>query len=236
MVSVLEVFSTMSLSTLILSVVLLLVFIVAVIFVFYMYNFVIYNRVVNVFENIGGRGYQPVFKDKARLIKIGDGGEELLYLRKKKVYRTAYGKKMGKNTYWFAVGQDGYWYNIVLGDVDAKFGMLDIEPTDREMRFMNVAMRRNAEARYNKPNLFEKYGQIIVNFIFLIIIIIAIIYLVGKIGDIAGQLKAGLSTYQQTAEANQNILAHLDNICGGGLTPAWTSFILSATSSSPLSW
>jgi len=114
-----------------------------------------YNRKIVVFENIAGQGFQPVYKDSAKLVKLGDGGEELLYLRKKKVYRTAYGRKMGKNVYWFVIGQDGYWYNSILGDLDAKMGMLDIEPIDRDMRYMHVAVRKNITERYRKIGFME---------------------------------------------------------------------------------
>ena len=110
----------------------------------------LYNKKVVVFENISGKGWQRAFEDTARLIKVGDQGEELLYLRNRKVYRTAYGKKMGVNEYWFAVGQDGYWYNYLLGDFDAKLGEMDIEPVDRDMRYMHVAIRKNIENRYKK--------------------------------------------------------------------------------------
>ena len=199
---------------------LILIFIIGVGVIFFIYNFRIYNKRVVKFENISGRGYQPVFKDKARLIKVGDGGEELLWLKKQKVFRTAYGKKMGKNTYWFAVGQDGYWYNIVLGDVDAKLGMLDIEPTDREMRFMNVAMRRNAEERYKTGKFMEKYGAFVITGIFLLIIVIAFLFLISKMATISKNLATSLSVMKEVAQTNQNVLSHIDNICGGGLKPA----------------
>jgi len=94
------------------------------------YSWRVFRYKIWIFENTG-HGYRLVGKDRARLIKVGDGGEEILWLKRRKVYRAAYGRKMGKNTYWFAIGQDGYWYNVVLGDVDAKLGMLDIEPIDR---------------------------------------------------------------------------------------------------------
>jgi len=40
------------------------------------------------FENIAGKGWEPTLKDRARVVKIGDGGEEILFLRKSKVFRT----------------------------------------------------------------------------------------------------------------------------------------------------
>ena len=154
------------------------------IIIWLVYQSRIYNKKIELYENIAGLGYQKTFLDRARVIKIGVGGEELLFLRKKKVYRTAYGKKMGKNTYWFAIGQDGYWYNIVLGDLDAKMGMLDIEPIDRDMRMMHVAIRKNIESRYRKENFMQKYGVFVLSSIFLLIMIIAVWLLMSKAGDL----------------------------------------------------
>jgi uncharacterized membrane protein len=205
--------------------IILIVFIlisVAAIVIFLLYQYKIYNRKIILFENISGQGYQPILKDRARLIKVGDGGEEILYLRKSKVYRTAYGKKMGKRTYWFAVGQDGYWYNIVLGDLDAKMGMLDIEPIDRDMRYMHVAIRKNIKDRYQKQNFMEKYGQFVMSAIFLLIILVGIWVLLGKIGDISAANAAAMESSKAVVDKLGNVLSSMDNICvgGSGVKPA----------------
>jgi len=175
----------------------------------------LFNRKIIVFENISGQGYQPILRDKARLIRIGDGGEEILFLKKKKVYRTAYGRKMGKNTYWFAVGQDGYWYNIVLGDLDAKMGMLDIEPIDRDMRYMHVAVRKNIQERYRKLDFMQKYGTIAMNAVFLLIMIIGIWVLLQKMGTISEASGAAVDAARQVLDATNTALGNLDNIAGG---------------------
>ena len=189
---------------------------VACIIVYILYLQKIYNRKIIVFENIAGQGYQVVLKDRARLVRIGDGGEEILFLKKKKVYRTAYGRKMGKNTYWFAVGQDGYWYNIVLGDLDAKMGMLDIEPIDRDMRYMHVAVRKNIQERYRKVDLLQKYGTIAMNAVFLLIMIIGIWILLGKMGKIADSINLAIESSKAVQETTKSIIAGLNNLGGDG--------------------
>ena len=180
-----------------------------------------YNRKIVDFENVSNQGYQPVFKDRARLVKIGDGGEEVLYLLKRKQYRTAYGKKMGKNIYWFAKGQDGYYYNVLLGDVDSKMGMLDIEPIDRDMRYMHVAIRKNIQDRYRKQSFMEKYGTYIMSGIFLIIMMAGIWFQMDKLKDISTESAKSIATAAEVNKATSSIIASLDNICGGsGLKPA----------------
>ena len=62
-----------------------IVCIAVAIVIWYFYQRKIYNKKIVVFENISGQGFQPIYKDNARLISVGDGGEELMYLKKKKV-------------------------------------------------------------------------------------------------------------------------------------------------------
>lgn len=175
-----------------------------------------YNRKIVVFENIAGQGYQVVYKDKARLVNIGDGGEELLWLKKKKVYRTAYGRKMGKNEYWFAIGQDGYWYNFLLGDLDAKMGMLDIEPIDRDMRYMHVAIRKNITERYRKIGIMEKYGTIIFSGLFIIIMTFALWLLIDQIGELINQASGVVEGAKKVMDPTLKALSYADSVCSGG--------------------
>ncbi len=197
-------------------------FLIGAVIIYFVYVGRLYNKKIIVFENISGQGFQPTIKDKARLVKIGDGGEELLFLKKGKVYRTAYGRKMGKNTYWFSIGQDGYWYNVILGDLDAKMGMLDIEPIDRDMRLMHVAVRKNITERYRKIKFMEKYGTIMFNGVFLIIMLIGLGFLLNQMTENAQVINEGLKTAKDVMNLNAQITASLDNICtgGSGITPA----------------
>jgi hypothetical protein len=192
-----------------------LFFVIGAIVIFILLDRKKFNKKVIVFENISGQGYQLMGRDRARLVKIGDGGEEILFLKKAKVFRTAYGKKMGKNTYWFAKGQDGYWYNIVIGDLDAKMGMLDIEPIDRDMRYMHVAIRKNIQERYQKQNFMEKYGTIMMNGIFLLIMLIGIGILISKMASAMETLNLTMEASRLTIEQINQMLGGVDNICTG---------------------
>lgn len=175
----------------------------------------LYNKKIIILEN-SGEGFRVVGRDKGRLIKIGDGGEEVLFLKRRKVFRSAYGRKMGKNEYWFSIGQDGYWYNCLLGDLDAKMGMLDIEPIDRDMRYMHVALRKNAQERYNKQNFMDKYGSYIFNGLLIFIFFLGMYFLVDKIGELITSANSVLSASQSSIEPMQQALARVDQICSGG--------------------
>jgi hypothetical protein len=205
--------------------VILAIFFIAVsvaIVIWVVHSYRTYNKRIIVFENVSGQGFQPILKDRARLIKLGSGGEELLYLKKKKVYRTAYGKKMGKNTYWFVIGQDGYWYNSVLGDLDAKMGMLDIEPIDRDMRYMHVAIRKNIEGAYKSKKILTATA-IVVGGIVLVALIIVIggWYNLSKIAEMQiTQINAQESTSLLVDKLN-GLMSTIDRVCSqSGVRPA----------------
>ena len=190
--------------------------------IYFLYQMRVYNRKIVVFENISGQGFQPVYYDKAKLVKLGDGGEELLFLRKKKTFRTAYGRKMGKNTYWFVIGQDGYWYNSVLGDLDAKMGMLDIEPIDRDMRYMHVAVRKNIQDRYRKVKFMEKYGGVVITGIFLLLALVGILLMLNKMNKGFEALSAAMDLTKSVMDQNIRVLSMIDTVQtgGSGLVPA----------------
>lgn len=201
----------------------LLVVLAIVIFVFilgigiyFYYTYRVYNKKIVVFEDIAGGGYKKAFTDRARLVKIGDGGEEVLKLLKRKVFRAAYGKKMGTNEYWFAIGQDGYWYNCLLGDLDAEKGMLDIEPIEKDMRYTYVAIQKSIQNDYTKTSFMQKYGTMVMGGIFLIIMIAGIWFLLSEISGIAKEVSGAVNTAAEVQRTSADIISSLDNIVTGG--------------------
>lgn len=180
-----------------------------------------YNKKIVVFENISGQGYQPVLRTRARIVKLGIGGEELLKTLAGGKYVSAYGRKMGKNTYWYCKGEDGYWYNVVLGDLDTKFAMLDIEPVDRDVRMFHVALDRLSHQTYGKVSWLEKHGVHLLLFVFLIVLIFGMWFIVGKIGEATQSYTDTADTNLEVAKLLKDILRGADNIKSGnsGITP-----------------
>jgi|TARA_Y100000034_G_scaffold81492_2_gene97679 hypothetical protein len=174
--------------------------------------FTTYNRKVIVFENISGQGYQPVMRTRARVIRLGMGGEEVLKTLKAGRFVTAYGRKMGKNTYWFAKGQDGYLYNFLMGDLDAKLSILDIEPVDRDVRMFYVALDRLSHLTYAKTKFFEKYAVHLLLFAFLVVLILGMWFIVGKIGDAVAPLGTSSEVTLEITEKQLTLTERLDNL------------------------
>jgi hypothetical protein len=174
-----------------------------------------YNRRIVFFENISGLGYQPVMRKKARRLRVGNGGEELLALFGGDTM-SAYGRKMGKNTYWFAKGSDGYWYNFLLGDLDTKMAMLDIQPVDKNVRMFHVAKDRMNRDNYLKKSFMEKYGTMMIAFVFLIILVVGMWLIIGRIGKATESLAATQKANEETLKVTRDILVANENIKSGG--------------------
>ena len=185
-----------------------------------------YNRKVTIFENISGQGYHPTLTTRARIVSLGISGEEVLKTLAGGRYLTAYGRKMSKNSYWFAKGQDGYLYNFILGDLDTKMAMLDIEPIDRDVRMFHVALDRLSSQTYGKPSFLEKYGNVMFLFLFLCLIVGAMWIIIGRIGEATDALVQTAETNKEVVKALPNLLQGISNIKSGivegasGIVPA----------------
>ena len=187
-----------------------------------------YNRKIVLFENISGLGYQPALKTRARIVKLGVGGEEVLKTLAGGHFITAYGRKMGKNTFWFCKARDGYWYNVVLGDIDTKLNMLDIEPVDRDVRMFHVALDRLSHQTYGKQSFLQKYGIHMMLFVFLIVLIFGMWFIIGKVGTATESLAATADTNKEVAQLLADILKGASNIKTTG-SPTVPTGIIPAT-------
>jgi len=190
------------------------------ILIFYM----TFNKKIILFENVSGLGYQPTLKTRARTIRIGNGGEEIFKTLVGGYYVSAYGKKMGKGTYWYAKGQDGYWYNILLGDFDAKLGMLDIEPVDRDVRMFHTAVSNLSQQTYGKSSFIEKYGVHMMLFAFLVVMLVGFFIIAGKINEglISMNNPETAKINQDTAKLMNGLLTKIGNVDNSvsGIIPA----------------
>lgn len=189
-----------------------------------------YNRKIILFENVSGLGYQPVLKTRARIIRVGKQGVEVLKTLKQGQIISAYGRRMGKNSYWYAKGQDGYWYNIILGDLDGKLAMLDIEPVDRDVRMFHAGISKMTDAQYGeKKNWIEKYAPAMILLFTVIVLMVGLYIVSGKINEglTASNNPEIAKTNKETAELLNQMASRLDSIQrgstgqgGSGLVPA----------------
>lgn len=113
---------------------------------------------IMIMQNVAGAGYRFIKEDRARSVAFGDGGEQIIFLRRWKKYRVGYGKRVGLNTLLFIIAEDGYWYNVDPEDFDKKLLKLGFRVVDRDMRFSNSSIRKGIDLSYGVKTFFEKYG------------------------------------------------------------------------------
>jgi hypothetical protein len=202
----------------------LLVIVLAVAFGIGLYFFIRwmkFNRQITILEDVqGADDLEPVGKDKAMLVKVGKGGTELLYLKRRKVYRGAYGKRMGKNKYYFAIGSDGIWYNITLGSLERGMNKVGIRPTSVNMRYQNESLMELIKQRFEQQNFFQKYGQLLVNMVFFVIVAIMFWLYFDKLIDTASTMQEVSKTLKEAGDALKEAIGGLDRLRStGGVIP-----------------
>ena len=133
----------------------------------------IFNKKITVFD-IVGINFVPAMRDVAKVVKIGSGGFEILYLKKLKIYRIAYGGKVGKDTYYFFILPDGYWYNGMLSAhmnmIDKNGGLVPVVTTNPTMRSQYTSLEKQIDALHsNKQSVWDKYGSWILSIGFVVV-------------------------------------------------------------------
>lgn len=139
----------------------------------YWKNSKLYSKKITAFILVGGT-WQPNIRDTARVWKLGKGGFEILYLKKLKTWKIAYGGTVGANNYYFFVMPDGYWYNGVLfgglSYIDEKGGMIPIKTTNPLMRGQYTSLETQIDSITGQgKNFWEKYGGWVMSVGFLLI-------------------------------------------------------------------
>lgn len=179
---------------------------------------------VSVIENPTGNNWEVTRRDRARLIKFGDGGEEIYLLKRHKVYRIGYGKFFGRNHLAYAIDKSGYWYNIKLGDFDNTLKQIGIVPIDRDLRFASASLRKGIENRYNQKTFMEKYGVVIAfGMLFLCICALGVAsyYNISKQKEIASLGVETMKLQKEVLEFQKTNIAEIKTSGGGsGIVPA----------------
>jgi len=125
-----------------------------------------------VFENIPPFGYIPSRRGRCRLIKFGDGGEEVYYLKGLKVVRSNYGERIGTRQVAWAIGKDGLWYATKFGNFDDKLREIGIVPVHTDARLANSSLRKGLEKKYDDRSFLEKHAAMVMFGLFIIVLLI----------------------------------------------------------------
>lgn len=183
-----------------------------------------FNKKVSVFEKISGR-IEPIGTYKAMITKIGDAGDDVLFIKKLKKYIPTPSIQTGRNVYWFIVRKDGEWINVGIEDFDEKSREMNVYFLDKEMRYARASLQKNLKERYAKLSFIEKYGGLIVWTTLCVVIMVGFILFMDKMLEITGAIDAMMSVAsdetKEVLQAVEGVVNKLDNLCGGsGIKPA----------------
>jgi hypothetical protein len=192
----------------------LFVIICAFVIGFIIYQIKVYKFKIRLYENIGGK-WQETRLLKARKILVKDSlGESVLFVPKVKSFVSSYGEQMGKRMYYYAVGEDGYWYNITLGDIDAKMGILDIEVVNRDVRGFHSTNQKRIKNRYEKPKNWPMVVAALSIILALVIVFGGGYFLYGQIGEITEASKGSLGAAKEISTANLATIEAMEKLTG----------------------
>ena len=142
------------------------ILIIGVVFWAYIYyrDKKVFSKIVTAFE-IVGVNFVPAIRDTAKVVKLGSGGFEILFLKKSKTWKVGYGGRVGKNTYYFFIMPDGYWYNAMLYAsmfmIDKLGGLIPVVTTNPSMRSQYTALEKQIDAMHaQKKTFWQEYGAI----------------------------------------------------------------------------
>jgi hypothetical protein len=107
-------------------------------------------------------------------VKIGTGGFEILYLKKQKTWRIAYGGRVGMNKYYFFKSPDGYWYNSMFSGkieyINSHGGLIPVLTANPLMRGQYTSLEKQIDSLHaDKKSFMDKYGTWVLAISFVLI-------------------------------------------------------------------
>ena len=174
---------------------------------------------VRVFERVAGK-FRPTRSDKAKRMIIGQGGDEILYLKKHKKMLPMPTIQATQNTYWFFISDDGEWINFELGDFDDDRRAMGASFLDKEMRYARAGLQLMAKERYDKRGFMEKYGGMIAYAVLILVTSVGFWLLIGEMIDVSQASTGAINAAKEVLAETGRILGSLDTIKGGsGIRP-----------------
>ncbi len=175
---------------------------------------------INIYSKVNG---VPILtgKDRAMETRLSNDGTKIHYWRKSKAFRPMPTIQSGVNTYNYYKREDGHYINFQLSDFDEKMRELGAKFHSKGIRYQNVGLRKSLKDRYDSPTFMQRYGGIITYTILIVVTMIMIIMLFDKFLELAGKVEAILDTAPAILSQYENLLATMNNVCGGsGIVPA----------------
>lgn len=184
-----------------------------------------FNRIIVANVIVNGE-WVTAHQDRAKTVKIGSGGYEVLYLRKLKVYKIAYASRIGGNKHEFYIMPDGYWYSgkrdANLHHINEKGGLIPIITTNPLMRAQYTALETHVEQLHGeKKSFMDKWGNWIFSIAWVLITGVMMWLIVREFTAISGQLSPLVEKVGTLVDRVNELLANTVNLNNNkGLIPA----------------
>lgn len=138
----------------------------------YSRNKKIYNIRITAFKNVNGY-WKAKIRDFGKVVKLGKGGFEIIFLQKSKTWKIAYGAD-DDNDMMFFIQPDKYW---VHGNMSAKVnhinsdgGLIPVITTNPLMRSQYTSLEKLIDSLHeDKKGFWDKYGTWVLGIGFVLI-------------------------------------------------------------------
>ncbi len=155
---------------------------------------------IPLYKMIGGKPME-IETYKAKDFKIGYAGDKLWFVPKAKKYIMAGTIQSGRNKFLHFEREDGEWVNFGLDDIDSAMKKAGARYIQSDMRAGRIAISNILEARFKgKESFWEKYGSMITQTIFYLIVsvsMVIIFYQWGGIIDRTNELLGRIIAYEE---------------------------------------
>ncbi len=155
---------------------------------------------IPLYKMIGGKPME-IATYKAKDFKIGYAGDKLWFVPKAKKYIMAGTIQSGKSKFLHFEREDGEWVNFGLEDIDKAMKTAGARYIQSDMRAGRIAISNILEARFKgKESFWEKYGSMITQTIFYLIVsvsMVIIFYQWGGIIDRTNELLGRIIAYEE---------------------------------------
>lgn len=175
-----------------------------------------YKYKVVVFEKVNGSP-EPTRKDKAKIFKLGSGGDEIIFLKKNKKFLPKPVNQVGKNTYWIYVSEDGEWLEFSPGDFEKDRREMGAFFLDKEMRFARTSLQNQRKERYEQLNWWQKNGTVVAGIAILLVVGIVMFLILKQFSEVASSLTNAIDASKDVLSETKNIIGYLDDLNNGGL-------------------
>lgn len=174
-----------------------------------------YNQHLKIFGKING-AIVPIYNDRGMFQRVGIAGDFWCRTMRHKKVIPRPTISMGKNVYWYFIREDGEWINFGIQDIDKVMKEAKVYYVDEDMRLQRLGIERNLRQRYEKKEGFwAKYGGLLINIFFVLIVMVALILLFKEMGGLAEKLESVAGSVGRLAESVNNMLTR----GGSGVIP-----------------